>query len=122
MVFFEHLKAMKGVHRIMSGGTATFTVSAITYLTINLQGAKKNLAPHTFEKIHELYRQKDKCRSRMELDFKGYLAAAADILDEFDRIAPCESYIRTDRFEAMLAMDQMVKQIDPNKQGELTAL
>lgn len=109
MGIFANIKALKDVQRIKGGGTATFTISAITNLIINLSDAEKSLDPSTFKQIYELYKQMNRCKNKMELDFEGYLATAVDILKEFDKVAPCESYLGMEPFEAMMVMDEVRK-------------
>ena len=105
MGIFSNIKAMKNIQKIKNGGSASFTISNITNLIINLPDAEKSLPPSTFNQVYELYKQLNKCKTKMELDFDGYLATVVDILKEFDKIAPCESYLGMEPFEAMMVMD-----------------
>lgn len=107
MGLFANFKAMKDVQKIKNGGTAYFTISAITNLIINLPDAQKALDRTTFDRVFELYRKMDRCKTKMKLDFDGYLSSAADILKEFDKIAPCESYLGMEPFEAMMVMKEV---------------
>ncbi len=107
MGIFANLKAMKNVQKIKNGETAYFTISAITNLIINLPDAQKSLDRTAFGQVFELYKKFDKCKTKMELDFDGYLATAVDILREFDKIAPCESYLGMEPFEAALLMREV---------------
>ena len=109
MGIFANIKAMTDVQKIKSGGTAFFTISSITNLIINLPDAQKSLDRTTFDCVFELYKQFNKCKTKMKLDYYGYLATAVDILKEFDKIAPCESYLGMEPFEAMMLMQEVRK-------------
>ena len=109
MGIFANIKAMTDVQKIKSGGTAFFTISSITYLIINLPDAQKSLDRTTYDCVFELYKQFNKCKTKMKLDYYGYLATAVDILKEFDKIAPCESYLGMEHFEAMMLMQEVRK-------------
>lgn len=107
MGIFANLNAMKNVQKIRDGGTAYFTISAITNLIINLPDAQKSLDRATFDQVFDLYRKMNQCKTKIELDFEGYLSTAADILKEFDKIAPCEPYLGMETFEATMLMKQV---------------
>lgn len=107
MGIFANIKAIKNVQKIKSGGTASFTISSITNLIINLPDAKKSFDSDTFDQIYSLYCKMNKCTSKMELDYNGYITTAAEILKEFDKIAPCESYLGMEPFEAMMVMREV---------------
>lgn len=109
MGIFANLKAMKDVQKIKNGGSAYFTVSAITNLIINLPDAQKTLDRTAFDKVFELYKKFNKCTTKLELNYEGYLATAVDILREFDKIAPCESYLGIEPVEAILLMKEVRK-------------
>lgn len=98
---------MKNVQRIKDGGTANFTISAITNLIINLPDAQKALDRATFDQVFDLYRKMNQCKTKIKLDYEGYLSTAADILKEFDKIAPCEPYLGMEPFEATMLMKQV---------------
>lgn len=121
MDIFANLKAMKDVQKIKNSGTAYFTISAITNLIINLPDAQKVLDRTTFDRVFELYSKMDRCKTKMKLDFDGYLSTAVDILKEFDAIAPCESYLGMEHFEAMMVMKEVRKTHNnpQNQTGEL---
>jgi len=95
------------VQKIKNGGSAYFTISAITNLIINLPDAQKTLDRTVFDKVFELYKKFNKCTTKLELNYEGYLATAVDILREFDKIAPCESYLGMEPFEAILLMKEV---------------
>ena len=109
MGILANIKALKNVQKIKNGGTAAFTISAITNLIINLPDDQKTLDSTSFNQVFELYKQLNKCKNKMNLDYDGYLATAVDILKEFDKIAPCESYLGMEPFEAMMLMREVRK-------------
>lgn len=109
MSILANFKAMKDVQKIKNGGTAYFTISAITNLIINLPDAQKTLDSATFDRVFELYRKLNQCKTKMKLDVEGYLSTAIDILKEFDKIAPCETYLGMESFEAKMAMREVRK-------------
>lgn len=107
MGLFANIKAMKDLQKIKNGGFAYFSVSAITNLTINLPDAQRVLDGNTFNRVYDLYKQMNRCTSKMKLDYNGYLATAKDILKEFDKIAPCERYLGMEPFEAAMLMQEV---------------
>ena len=107
MGIFANIKAIKDVQKIKNGGTAYLTISSITNLIINLPDAKKTLEQPVFEQVYALYKRFNKCNTKMELDFEGYYTTAIAILREFDKIAPCESYLGLEPFEAKLLMSEI---------------
>ena len=107
MGIFANIKAMKDVQKIKKGGKAFFSISAITNLIINLSDAQKLLDSATFDQVFELYKKMDKCTNKIELDYNGYIAIAADILKEFDKIAPCEYILGMEPFEATMVMKEV---------------
>lgn len=117
-VFFSNINAMRNVQKIKHGGTAYFTISAITNLIINLPDAEKTLERAAFDRVFKLYKNFDKCKTKVELNYNGYLATAVEILREFDKIAPCETYLGMEPFEAMLLMKEIRKIHDEFQNNE----
>lgn len=118
MGIFANIKAMRDVQKIKHGGTAYFTISAITNLIINLPDAQKTLDRAAFDRVFELYKKFDKCKTKVVLNYDGYLATAVEILREFDKIAPCETYLGMEPFEAMLLMKEIRKTNDEFQNNE----
>lgn len=107
MGVLANIKAIRDVQKIKSGGTASFTISSITNLIINLPDAKKSLDTATFDRVYSLFCQMNRCTNKMQLDYTGYITTAAEILKEFDKIAPCDSFIGLEPFEAMMVMKEV---------------
>lgn len=109
MGLFSDIKAMKDVQRIKSGGYAAISISSITNMIINLPDASKNLSKEEFNDVYFVYKQMKKCTTKIEMDIEGYYKTAVDILRVFDRVAPCESYLGLEPFEASLLMEEIRK-------------
>lgn len=107
MGIFANFRALKSLKKVNSGGIAYFTISSITNLIINLPNAQRTLSPMAFQQVWGLYKKLNQCKTRMKLDRDGYLATAVAILKEFDKIAPCESYLGLEPFEARLVMREV---------------
>ena len=101
------IKAMKDVQRIKSGGIASISVSSITNMIINLPDANRSLSKEDFEKVHTVYKTLRKCTTPIDMDISEYYRVAVDILREFDKVVPCESYLGMESFEAKLLMQEV---------------
>lgn len=107
MGLIADIKAMSDVQRIKSGGRASLSISSITNMIINLPDASKALSKEEFDEVYSLYKKMRKCTTKLELDIDGYYKIAVDILREFDKVAPCESYLGLEPFEATLLMQEI---------------
>lgn len=52
-----------------------------------------------------------KCKTSIDMDINGYYETAINILREFDKIVPCESYLGMEPFEANLLMCEIRQNI-----------
>ena len=92
MGLFADIKAIGAVQKIKNGGTAQLTISQITGLLINLPDAEKNLSKEEFDRIYALFKEMQKCNTKMQMNIDLYLDTAVKIIKEFDKIAPYEKY------------------------------
>lgn len=109
MGLIADIKAMKSIQIIKSGGYANLSISSITNLIINLSDANKTIPKESFNEVYLLYTKMRKCTTKIEMDIEGYYKIAADILREFDKIYPCETYLGLEPFEASLLMEEIRK-------------
>ena len=107
MGFIGDIKAIKGVTRIKSGGTAKLSISQITCLITNMPDARKNLSNSEFESVYALYKELRKCNTKMEMDTDGYVDTAVKIIKKFDEIAPYEKYSGGNELEFSFMMDDI---------------
>ena len=112
MGFFSDLKAIKDVQIISEGGTAKLSMSQIVNLIINLPDANRNLSSDKYQEVLNIYNKFRKCNTKIQMDKEQYYATCRDIIKEFDKIAPYESYSGLNPFEASFLM----KEIRNNKE------
>lgn len=104
MGLISDIRAIKKAQQIKNGGNASISVSSITNMIINLPDASQQLSKDDFDKVYALYKKMRKCKTPINMDINGYYETAINILREFDKIAPCESYLGMEPFEASLLM------------------
>ena len=93
MGIFANAKAVKDVERLRrSGGTAMLSKSQIVNMIINLPDANRNLSKEEFNNVYALFTQISRDKVKTEMTFDDYLQVAADLAEEFDRIAPFTQY------------------------------
>ena len=112
MGLIADIRAIKKIQRIKNGGSASISVSSITNIIINLPDANRTLTKDEYEKVYAIYEKMRKCKTPIDMDINGYYKTAISILLEFDKIAPCESYLGMEPFEANLLMRE-VRSIAP---------
>lgn len=109
MGLFSDIKALKDLQRIKNGGYAEMSISSITNLIINLADASKSLSKEEYNEVYSLYKKMRKCTAKFKIDIEGYYKTAVDILREFDKVVPCESYLGLEPFEASMLMGEIRK-------------
>ncbi len=111
MGLISDISAIKKVEQIKNGGRASISVSSITNMIINLPDANRTLSKDDFDKVYALYKKMRKCKTSIDMDINGYYETAINILREFDKIVPCESYLGMEPFEANLLMCEIRQNI-----------
>lgn len=109
MGIIANIKAMKDVQRIKNGGTANLSIAQISNLIINLPDAHRNLSQIDFIKVYSLYKELQKCNTRMNMDIVGYYKTAIQIIKRFDAIAPYEKYSGGNELEFSFMMEELRK-------------
>lgn len=107
MGLIADIRAIKEVKRIKNGGSASISVSSITNMIINLPDASRTLSKDDYDEVYAIYKKMRKCKTPIDMDINGYYKTAISILREFDKIAPCESYLGMEPFEAKLLMHEI---------------
>lgn len=107
MGFFSDIRAISSIRKIKNGGTAKLSISQITGLIINLPDARNNLPANKFYQVYELFNRLRTCNTKMEMDYRGYLQQAVDIIKRFDAIAPYEKYSGGNETEFSFLMDDI---------------
>lgn len=101
------MEAMLSARRIKSGGTEKLSIAQITNLIINIPDSQKNLSKEKFEEVYNLYHELQKCKTKLPLDYQGYLKTAIDIIRRFDKIAPYERYSGGNELEFSFLMNDI---------------
>lgn len=92
MGIISGIQAIFGVQKIKNGGMAKLSISQVTSLIINLPDAQKNLSKGEYNKVSSLFRQMEKCTTKIPMNMDSYLDTAVKIIKKFDEIAPYEKY------------------------------
>lgn len=107
MGILADIKAMRDIQKIKYGGTANISMASITNMIINVQEARKNLSKDEFNDFYQEYLKMQKCKTKLVIDYEGYLKICFDILRRFDEIAPCELYLGLEGIEAEMLMSEI---------------
>ena len=103
----EYDRAVFDIQRIKNGGFAELSVAQITFLNTNMSDAYQNLPEDQFYQVYCLFQELLTDKTKVKMDFEGYLDATVKIIKRFDKIAPYEKYCGQDEFEMSLLMEDI---------------
>lgn len=89
------------------GGYAKLSVSQIVNLIVNMSDAQRNLPPEQFKLVYAFYTLCRQSKSKVKMDFDGYLDTASKIILRFDEIAPYEKYSGNGEVETQLMLEEI---------------
>ena len=92
MGFILGLQALHSMKKIRKGKSAKLPIAQITILNVNLQDANRFLSKQEFNKVFALYTKLLKNRTKTLYNIRTYSDAAFKIAEEFDKIAPYDSF------------------------------
>lgn len=107
MGIISGIQAISGVQKIKNGGMAKLSISQVTSLIINLPDAQKNLSKEEYNGVYSLFRQMEKCTTKMPMNMDLYLDTAVKIIKQFDEIAPYEKYSGGNEIEFSFLMAEI---------------
>jgi hypothetical protein len=107
MGLISGIQAITAVQKIKQGGTAKLSIAQIAELIINLPDAQKNTTKDQFDKIYDLYREHQKCKTKLPHNYETYVATAIKIIKLFDAIAPYEKYSGGNELEFSYFMNEI---------------
>lgn len=107
MGIFSAAKGMKALNTIRNGGKARLSYEQVSMMIVNLTDAKKKFDTETFNRIFELYKEFQKCKTTFEVDLNGYYSMAIDVIKKFDEIAPFEKYSGGSELEYSFLMNEI---------------
>lgn len=107
MGLFSNMKALTLVQKIKSGSTESISLAQISNMIINLPDAQRNLTKEQFNAVYKLYKEFQKCNSKIPTDLNAYYAHCIRIIKKFDAIAPYEKYSGGNELEFSFFMDEI---------------
>ncbi|MDO4983722.1 MAG: hypothetical protein Q4E35_09250 [Eubacteriales bacterium] len=122
MGVFSSMFAINKIQKIKNGGVEKLSISDIANCITNLPDARKNLSPHQFEQISNLFFEFNKCTTKMDMDMDAYLDTCLKIIKEYDAIAPYELYSGGNEIEFKFMMEDIRSQSKDNQKSIIEML
>ena len=80
MGLFDEIKGMRELNKIKQGGKGLLSIAQVTNLIINLPDAKAKLSNEEFNQIYNLFKELQKCKTKIEMNKEEYYNTAVDII------------------------------------------
>ena len=109
MGLLSGMQTIAAAQKIKNGKTAKLSLAQICSLIINLIDARNNLSEEQFAAIRTLYNAYQTQTEKRLLDYDGYLDAAINIIQRFDKLAPYEKYSGNSEEETLLLLQLIRK-------------
>lgn len=96
MSFLSDFILHKEIDRIRKGETGQLSIASIATYIIDLDRAKRNLSPSEYNQVYDSLLQikkQSKTSIKQTVDYQKFFLTCADIIREFDEIAPFEKYL-----------------------------
>lgn len=108
MGVFSDIKAMSDLQKIKSrGGKAKLSISQIVNLIVNMSDAQRNLPPEQFKLVYAFYTLCRQSKTKIKMDYDGYLDTASKLILRFDEIAPYEKYSGNGEVETQMMLEEI---------------
>ena len=116
MGIFSDIKAMTDLQKIKSrGGKAKLSISQIVCLIVNMPDAQRNLPPEQFKLVYAFYTLCRQSKTKVKMDYDGYLDTASKLILKFNEIAPYEKYSGNGEVETQLLLDELRENYEKGK-------
>lgn len=119
MGIFSDIKASKDIQKLFKGESVKLSISQVVNLIISLVDAYKNLDRRDYRRVMNKYEEMRKCKNKIVMTSrKDYYEVCADIITEFNKIAPWESYSGLSPWEASMIMEELRKRNESKTRNE----